>query len=115
MKITKTIAGEVIGELTLKKLVGNEWEIQMLKVNPLHRGKGIASELLELSKAHARKRGLVLVGLVWPDSDGSMTHDQISQWLKRHGFKFGWYDFNEARHRTWVHSNKKRVWIYNES
>jgi|SRR5208283_101742 len=116
MKITKKINGETVAELTLKKLVGNEWEIEFLKVEPMHRGKGIASELLERAKAHAIKNQLVLIALVDPDRTG-LTHEQIKAWLVKHGFKHTWYDFNEAVHRNFFQgsTNNKRVLIFNES
>lgn len=116
MKITKRIKGQVVGELTLTKLVGNEWEIQYLTVEPLHRGKGIASDLLKIAKSHALKKGLVLIGFIDPKKDGSLNHQQIKEWLVKHGFKHGWYDFTQAERRASYNGRtfNKRVLLFNE-
>ena len=111
MKITKTIKGQVVGELTLTKNPGgwkNEWEITYVSVTPEYRGKRIASELLEKAKAHAIKKGWVLVGFAQPESNGSMTHDQIKQWLVRHGFKHAWLSLG-----GYMTATKKRGFEFN--
>jgi ribosomal protein S18 acetylase RimI-like enzyme len=114
MIIAKKINGETAAELTLTKLVGNEWEIQFLKVEPAHRGKGIATELLEKAKAHAVKKQLILIAFVDPSRDGGLTHEQIKSWLVKHGFKHSWYNFNEAKNRCFFKGGSKRVLIFNE-
>jgi len=114
MRITKNINGETVAELTLKKLVGNEWEIEFLKVEPAQRGKGIATELLERAKSHAIKNQFVLIGFVDPKRDGGLTHEQIKKWLVKHGFKHSWYNFNEAKNRSFFKGGSKRVLIFNE-
>lgn len=116
MKITKRVDGSGAGTVILNKLVGREWEITIVWVNGSHRGKGVASDLLERAKAHALKNDLMLVGYIGPDGDGGLDYDQIKAWLVRHGFKHGWYDFTQAQKRAW-HDGKtfnKRVLIFNE-
>ena len=108
MKLAKKINGQLAGELTLKKVWRNEWEIQYLSIEPQHRGKKIATDLLEMAKSYAIKNGLMLVAFVDPKRDGGMTSEQIKEWLKRHGFKHGWYDF--FNHEK---GNNKRVLIFN--
>jgi len=109
MKITKRIKGETVAELTLTKLWSNEWEIEYLKVEPSHRGKGLASELLERAKAHAIKNQLLLIGYLEPI--GSLDREQMKSWLVRHGFKHSWYDFTNSFHK----GSQKRVLIFNGS
>lgn len=116
MKITKRIGGVVAGHVTLFKLVGNEWEIGYISVEPQYRGKGIGSELLTRAMSYAVKNGLVLIGFINPERDGGLTHDQIKDWLKRHGFKNSWYCFDETKGQIWLRPTRgnKRVWIFNE-
>lgn len=108
MKIAKSIKGVKAGELTLKKLWANEWEIEYLLVEPAYRGNGIASELLERAKAYAVKKELVLIGYLEPV--GSLDQSQMKSWLVKHGFKHGWYDFTNSFRR----GSNKRVMIFNE-
>ncbi len=95
MKFTKKSGGQIIGELILTRLVGNEWEISYLKVGTVHRGKKIATDLLEKAKSYAIKKGLMLVAFVEPANDGGLTEPQIKSWLVKRGFKHSWYDFNK--------------------
>ena len=108
MKILKKINGVLAGELILKKLWHNEWEIEYLTVQENYRGKGIATELLKKAKSHAVKKGLVLIGFIEPT--GTLDHEQMKSWLKRHGFTHGWYDFTNS----FTHGHSKRVMIFNE-
>ena len=68
-------------------------EIEYLYVDSEHRGNGYATKLIEKAKLKSN----VLVGLIEPQSDSSLTYEQEKTWLERKGFKeVKRYDFGNC-------------------
>ncbi len=102
MKIQTKIDGKVAASVTLEKRWRSEWEIAYVKVEPEHRGKRLASELLERAKVVANDRQLTLVAFLDPDGTG-LSLSEMKAWLKRHGFKFARYDFGGYTKPSWIY------------
>jgi ribosomal protein S18 acetylase RimI-like enzyme len=81
-------------------------EIEYLRVEKEFRGQGLASKLLEKAKKIALEKETVLVGLIDPHPDSSLTYEQEKQWMERRGFKqVKRYDFG---------GHYKRVMVFNQ-
>ncbi|MCK1804253.1 GNAT family N-acetyltransferase [Brevibacterium sp. R8603A2] len=84
---------EVVGTVALAELDENHEELKSMRTAPHHRGKGIASQLLEFSLQDARSRGVSRVSL----ETGSMEFFAAARALyRRSGFiesgPFGSYE-----------------------
>ncbi len=78
-------------------------EIEYLRVQKEYRGNGFATKLILKAKEEAKDT--VLVGLIDPHPDSSMTYEQEREWLIRLGFiEKVKYDFGDC---------KKRVMLFN--
>ena len=84
-----------VAVLELKHLGGGDWEIEWLFTDKNHRGKKLATRLIEKAKAYVAEKGNLLVGYLEP-RDG-LTYDQMVAWHKRLGFVCGWYNFHGFR------------------
>lgn len=94
MKLTIQRNGVVVARLVLKHIGGGDYEIEWLRVDVDHRGKGFASRLVEKAKEIVQRKGNALVGYLEP-TDG-LTAEQMKSFLARHGFKHGWYQFDHG-------------------
>lgn len=89
-----------VGFCQLWQTTCGDYEIAYMKVDPAHRGRRIATQLLNRAKTIAERSGVDLVAFLEPDGTG-LTAEQERQWLKRHGFKYQKrYDLSNDRPST---------------
>lgn len=104
MKLEVTYKGKIACCMTLKSIPG-AYYIEYLRTAPEFQRQGLASTLLK----RAMLKFDVLVALVDPDGTGA-NHEQITQWLKKQGFKPQMYyiDYNNKKHcLVWRELNQK--------
>ena len=93
MRIKIQRDGKEVAYIILK-YIHAEIEIEYLHTDPMYRGKGFATSLLNKAKAMSDRMKRPLIGFVDPDKSGGLTHEQEEKWLIKHGFiKIKKYDF----------------------
>lgn len=106
MTLTRRRKGQVVCKMHLDYQGLGTWEISYVWTHPDHRRQGLANELLNLAKS----KFTCLVGYVQPDETG-LDYKGVQNWLKRHGFKHGWFNFYQPR----MNGSKKRVMHWHAS
>lgn len=104
MKIHIRRNGKSIAYISLMPVQHNgHLEIEYLFVEKEFRGNGFATQLID--KAKEKAKNTVLVGLIDPHPDSSMSYEQECEWLRRNGFiQKSKYDFGDC---------KKTVMLFN--